>query len=417
MSIASQPNTQVTTPHDPSSHVAGVRFQKLGKLYHFDFTDFPDLITGDHVIVETTRGLQMGQIIGFAPREDDKREYKPILRVATPRDMLLRQQWQSKEVEALINCREAASKNGQYREVKFVKAEYTFDGATLTIMYSTEDRFNPNPLRNQLKKKVQAANLEFRQIGPRDVARIMGGQGACGGPRCCSTFLTEFSPISIKMAKVQGIPLNPTEITGMCGRLRCCLIYEYEQYVEARKQLPKRNKTIGTPLGEGRVVDIFPLRDGVNVEIDDQRHFVAREDIIPLEEFRALKEKAEAGCSKNENGGCDCGARRPKSSSQDLNAALDLAHTATTTQPQTGSTDTSQDEETSEKSKRRSSRRRRRGGKKRKGSASENKAEQAGDQKESDTKSEQSSGKKKSNRRRRRSRRPRGDEPKDNNTE
>ncbi len=331
--MSSVPQTslsEIENPHlkrtfDPTLHVAGVRFEKLGKLYHFDYQDYPHLIPGDFVLVETVRGQQLGEVIGFVERDDSIRDYKPITRIATPRDLLIRQQWQQREIEALINCREAAAEMGRFENVKFIKAEYTFDGKTCAILYTTEDEVNLNALRKTLRTKIEG-NVEFRQIGPRDVARILGGQGACGGPRCCSTFLTEFSPISIKMAKMQGIPLNPTEITGMCGRLRCCLLYEYEQYVEARKVLPRKGKRIGTPHGEGRVIEVYPLRDAVTVEVEDQRHLVEREQLIPLEEFRKLQEKAEAGCTKNEGGGCDCGSRRPKSASQDLNAALEMAH-------------------------------------------------------------------------------------------
>lgn len=318
---------QIVVAH-PSTHVVGVRFQKLGKLYHFDYSDFPQVHNGDYVIVETVRGQQIGQIMGFIEREDNKRSYKPILRPATPRDLLIKQQLQSKEVSALIDCRELASQIGGFEEVKFVAAEYSFDGTNVGILYSSEAPFSGGRLRSELQKRLRS-NIEFRQIGPRDVARILGGQGACGGPRCCSTFLTEFSPISIKMAKAQGVPLTPTEITGMCGRLRCCLIYEYEQYVEARKQLPKKNKLVGTPFGEGRVLEVFPLRDGVSVRFDSEDQidrFVTREELIPLDEFRALKAKAEQGCTKNESGSCDCGARRPKSATGDLAAALELAH-------------------------------------------------------------------------------------------
>ncbi len=353
MAFLAQPKT---TSYDPATSVTGIRFQKLGKLYHFDYSEFPDLVTGDFVIVETVRGRQMGQVMGFAEREDNKRNYKPILRVATPRDMLLSQQWKSKELQALIDCREAAAKVGGYRDVKFIKAEYTFDGAALTIMVTTEEDFNPGPLRNALKKNFKT-RVDFQQIGPRDVARIMGGQGACGGPRCCSTFLTEFSPISIKMAKAQGIPLNPTEITGMCGRLRCCLVYEYELYVEARRQLPRRNKIVGTPFGEGRVIDVYPLRDGVAIDVEGQRQFVAREDIIPLDEFRALQEKAAEGCTKNESGACDCGARRPKSAQQDIKAAIELAHGSPSVD--IPSTADSSGEKQEQKPKKRRSRRRR----------------------------------------------------------
>ena len=145
-------------------------------------------------------------------------------------------------------------------------------------------------------------------IVPRDVALIMGGHGACGQPRCCSTFLTDFSPVSIRMAKAQGISLSPQEITGMCGRLRCCLVYEYEQYVEAKKQLPKVGKRIGTPYGEGRVRDIRVLRDSVVVDVEGEYHEVFRHEFEPLAELEALEKKAASGCAKHEGGECDCGA-------------------------------------------------------------------------------------------------------------
>ena len=126
--------------------------------------------------------------------------------------------------------------------------------------------------------------------------------------RCCSKFLTEFSPVSVKMAKEQGLSLNPSDITGMCGRLRCCLIYEYEQYVEARKQLPKRNKEVGTPFGKGKVLDALPLKDAVLVLIDDTVHEVARVDLQPLAELEAFQKKVEEPC--NGHHGCQCGAHR-----------------------------------------------------------------------------------------------------------
>src|SRR5204863_1431757 len=132
-------------------------------------------------------------------------------------------------------------------------------------------------LRDDMQRLYPAQHVTLRQISPRDVAKIIGGMGACGlETRCCSMFLTEFSPISIKMAKEQGISLNPTEITGMCGRLRCCLVYEYEQYVEARKQLPKRGKRVGTPHGEGKVLDQNPLRETVLVLVGENTFEVHR---------------------------------------------------------------------------------------------------------------------------------------------
>ena len=290
--------------------IAGVRFFEIGKLYHFGCGHLPDLMVGDQVVVETTRGRQLGQVMNILPpaETDTDRDYKPILRKATPTDLMSQKLWKAREVEAWIDCRDKAAELGDFNDVKFIAAQYNFDGTLLTVLFSAEDKLNTAKLRSTLQRSHKA-KIELRQIGPRDVAKLLGGMGACGIPRCCSTFLTDFSPISIKMAKAQGISLNPSEITGMCGRLRCCLIYEYEQYVEARKHLPKRNKRVGTPHGEGRVIDVYPLRDAVSVLVEETRHVVSREELIPIEEWEALKAKAEAGCSKGEDGPCECGAR------------------------------------------------------------------------------------------------------------
>jgi cell fate regulator YaaT (PSP1 superfamily) len=292
--------------------VVGVRFQKLGKLYHFKLgRAHDDVEPGDYVIVETKRGRQLGQVISFIDPEDvhSQRGMRVIERKANPRDMVMKQVWETKELDALISCREKAA-TFNIRDAKFVKAEYSFDGSWLTFHYTTENKkLEVAGLQQALGKQFRT-KIEMRLIGPRDVAKIMGGYGACGAPRCCSTFLTEFSPISIRMAKAQGISLSPQEITGMCGRLRCCLVYEYEQYVEARKTLPKAGKRVGTPHGEGRVRDVRVLRDSVLVQVGDDYIEVFRHELEPLAELEALKKKAEAGCSKHEGGGCDCGAKR-----------------------------------------------------------------------------------------------------------
>jgi cell fate regulator YaaT (PSP1 superfamily) len=303
---------------DETSEFVGIRFQKLGKLYHFKVGTEKDLVPGDHVVVETKRGKQLGQIIAFIDPGQIHRQkgLRSIQRKATPRDLVLKQVWQDKELEALITCREEAAKAG-ITDAKFVKAEYSFDGSWLTIAYTTENKkLDVRRVQSTLGRTLRT-RVEMQLVGPRDVAKVMGGYGACGIPRCCSTFLTDFSPISIRMAKEQGISLSPQEITGMCGRLRCCLVYEYEQYVEAKKQLPKLGKTIGTPHGEGRVVDVRPLRDSVIVAVGEEEHEVFRHQLEPLEELEALKKKAEAGCSKHENGGCDCGAKPAKISPAD----------------------------------------------------------------------------------------------------
>lgn len=292
--------------------VVGIRFQKVGKVYHFDASKFQGIQTGDFAVVETSRGRQLGEVVQIMddPQSPPEGNWKPIQRKATPRDLLLRQLWQRKELEAMINCRAKAAEL-KLQDIKIVAAEFSFDGVRLSFLYSTEngDKVDLRPLRSAMRRAYPKSRVDMRQIGPRDVAKIIGGMGACGlETRCCSMFLTEFSPISIKMAKEQGISLSPSEITGMCGRLRCCLIYEYEQYVNARKQLPKRNKRVITPLGEGKVIDIYPLKDAVRVDLGDVgEHEFEREDIQPWDELEALRRKSQEPCDKHENGGCDCG--------------------------------------------------------------------------------------------------------------
>ncbi|MBZ0283603.1 MAG: stage 0 sporulation protein [Anaerolineae bacterium] len=298
-------------PLEKQRTVAGVRFHRVGKLYHFDFSTYPDLKVGDYVIVETARGRQMGQVASFLAADESIRDYKSIMRPATPRDLTLKQHWELQQDEALAKCQQKAQQIGGFEQVKFVAAQYNYDGSLLTFLFTAEDKINTGRLANDLGR-LFPTQIEMRQIGPRDVAKFLGGFGACGESRCCSTFLTDFSPISIKMAKMQGISLNPSEITGMCGRLRCCLVYEYEQYVEARKQLPKRNKRIGTPHGEARVIDVHPLQDAVTVIVEDAYHLVKREEIIPLDEWEALQRKAKEPCTKHGDGPCECGAKPGK---------------------------------------------------------------------------------------------------------
>ncbi|MEK6221231.1 MAG: stage 0 sporulation protein [Chloroflexota bacterium] len=293
--------------------VVGLRFQKIGKLYHFDATKTPDIQPGDFAIVNTARGRQMGQVMGIVekPPKPQRGTWKRIERRATAGDLVLRQTWEKKELEAMIHCRSQAAEH-KFEGLKIVKAEFTFDGEMLTILYNHDDEgeINLSPLRKGMKTAYPEAKIEFRRIGPRDVAKIIGGMGACGlESRCCSTFLTEFSPVSIKMAKAQGISLDPAEITGMCGRLRCCLVYEYEQYVEARKVLPKRKKRVVTPMGEGKVVDIIPLKNAVIVRLDEEGKRVEflKHEIEPWDELEALRRKSQATCDRHEGGGCDCG--------------------------------------------------------------------------------------------------------------
>ncbi len=256
--------------------VAGVRFHPVGKIYHFDYSALPGLEVGDYVIVETSRGRHIGRVIEFAEPEPD-REYKPILRIATPRDMLIYQTWKAREPQVLETSRRRAIELG-YRNIKLIRAEYNFDGSVLTIYYGTvgDERVDISRLKTALRRKFRT-KIDMRHVGPRDMARLLGGLGACGEPVCCGTFLSDFCPISIRMAKTQGISLNPSEITGMCGRLRCCLHYEVEQYEEASKDMPPKGKRVGTPHGVGKVVDVYPLQGTVSVLVGEVRYTLPKE--------------------------------------------------------------------------------------------------------------------------------------------
>lgn len=300
-------------------NIIGVRFTKVGKIYHFDTSAVPDVQVGEHVIVDTSRGKHLGEVMQIVKETPSRPEggWRTVDRRATPRDLLLLQSWQSKQTEAMINCRARAAEL-KLDGVKIVAAEYNYDGSRLAFLFSTEseEKVDLKSLKRDMANQYPNTHIELRQIGPRDVAKIIGGMGACGiETRCCSKFLTDFSPISIKMAKEQGISLTPEEITGMCGRLRCCLIYEYEQYVAARKELPKRNKRVITPKGEGKVVDVQPMSNKVMVLLDgDERYPTTfdREDLQPWDELEALRRKSEAPCDRHNSGGCTCGKSSPR---------------------------------------------------------------------------------------------------------
>jgi cell fate regulator YaaT (PSP1 superfamily) len=320
-----------------SPFIVGIRFQKIGKVYHFDASQFRELSPGDYVVVETSRGKQMGEVVQSyeaPPAPPPEGSWKPVERLATPRDLLSQQMWQKKELEATINCRAKLS-DLRIRGVKIVAAEFSFDGSRLAFLYSSEsgDKVDLNQLRGAMQRVYTKTRVEMRQIGPRDVAKILGGMGACGlETRCCSKFLTEFSPVSIKMAKEQGISLTPSEISGMCGRLRCCLVYEYEQYVEARKELPKRGKRVVTPLGEGKVLDTYPFKQSVLVDVIEKgRHEFMKHELQPWDELEALRRKSQAPCDRHENGGCDCGKDRANGQQTVAEADADVTMTGEST--------------------------------------------------------------------------------------
>lgn len=253
--------------------IVGIRFHSGGKTYHFDASSIQEIKQGEYVIVETSRGQQLGQVTSFLDlKGKEDRNWKAILRKASSRDLVMRQIWENKEDDVLAHCREIAREE-KLDGIKIVAAEFSLEGDSLVFLYCYEENNDPDlsGMLKKLKEKHGKTSLELRRIGPRDSAKIIGGLGACGREiRCCTEFMTEFVPISIKMAKEQGISLAPSEITGMCGRLRCCLMHENALYKEAKKSLPKQGKRVLTPKGEGKVIRVNALSQVISVDLGEE---------------------------------------------------------------------------------------------------------------------------------------------------
>ncbi len=250
--------------------VVGVRFRRASKVYYFGPGTLPGLAPGDEVIVETSRGREMGRVIVGPQEVDDQEvigELKPVERRATPLDRLQAVRHQRREGPALQRCRKMVAERGL--PMKMVGAEYNYDGTRLVFSFTAEKRVDFRELVRELAKAFKA-RIELRQIGVRDEAKLMGGLGACGRELCCRAWLTEFNPVSIKMAKHQGLPLSPQEISGLCGRLLCCLGYEDEYYAEARSRLPKPGTMVETREGPGKVVGVNALKETVNVQLESE---------------------------------------------------------------------------------------------------------------------------------------------------
>ena len=249
--------------------VVGIRFQRAGKIYYFDPLDY-DLEMAMHVIVETARGVEMGTVL-IPPKEveDDKviQPLKPVIRVATDEDERTMEKNKEKEAEAYVICKEKIAKHGL--EMKLVSAEYTFDNNKLLFYFTADGRIDFRELVKDLAS-VFRTRIELRQIGVRDETKMLGGIGICGRELCCKSYLTDFVPVSIKMAKEQNLSLNPTKISGVCGRLMCCLKNEQETYEYLNGRLPSVGDTVMTPTGlQGEVSSVNVLRQLVKVIVDN----------------------------------------------------------------------------------------------------------------------------------------------------
>jgi cell fate regulator YaaT (PSP1 superfamily) len=260
---------------ESSIFIVGVRFSKIGKNYYFNASHLTGIQIGDCIVVETSRGWQLGEVDEILHEIDPsmKQNLKKVDRRATASDLLKKQELNLKEEEALAKCLQKQRKMN-IRGLKIVTSEFGFDEKSISILFSSPEEEEVKGLENlqkALRDDYPKMRIDFHKIGPRDVAKFYGGLGACGlETRCCTRFLNEFQSISIKMAKIQDISLTPSDITGMCDRLRCCLNYEFSQYEEILQSLPKRNQRVLTPNGEGKVVDLIPLQEKVVVEFGEE---------------------------------------------------------------------------------------------------------------------------------------------------
>lgn len=246
--------------------VVGVRFKPAGKIYYFDPGELT-LELGDYVIVETARGLEYGEIAS-APEEVSKKSVvqplKKVIRTADEQDRQKHEENLQKKQDALEICQKKIDARGL--EMKLIDVEYTFDNTKIIFYFTADGRVDFRELVKDLAS-VFKMRIELRQIGVRDEAKMLGGIGTCGRGLCCHTWLQEFEPVSIKMAKTQGLSLNPAKISGICGRLMCCLKYENEAYCALKAGMPDTGDRVKTPDGPGIVVDTNVLREQVRVRL------------------------------------------------------------------------------------------------------------------------------------------------------
>ena len=279
--------------------IVGVRFRKAGKIYYFDPAGM-EIETGTHVIVETARGIEFGTVM-IPPREIEEngvvQPLKPVIRIATEADEMTEQKNKEKE-KAFQICLEKIAKHKL--EMKLVEAEYTFDNNKLLFYFTADGRIDFRELVKDLAS-VFRTRIELRQIGVRDETKILGGIGICGRPLCCSTYLSEFIPVSIKMAKEQNLSLNPTKISGVCGRLMCCLKNEEETYEYLNSRLPNVGDHVTTIEGlKGEVQSVSVLRQLVKVivEVNDEKEI--REYKVDELKFRPKRRRDNTKISAEE---------------------------------------------------------------------------------------------------------------------
>ena len=273
------------------TEVIGVKFREEGKIYYFDPRGIK-VTSGADVIVETSRGIEFGVCASCNEMIEDNmvvQPLRPMLRLATDDDRRQVEENKKKEAEAFVICEKKILEHGL--DMKLVEVEYTLDGSKILFFFTSEGRVDFRELVKELAG-VFRARIELRQIGVRDEAKMLGGLGICGRPFCCASFLDDFQPVSIKMAKTQNLSLNPTKISGTCGRLMCCLKYEQEAYEDLLRTAPKQDSFVDTPEGRGTVTEVDLLRQRVKVRMEDSPETISifsNADIAVLRSGKAKK--------------------------------------------------------------------------------------------------------------------------------
>lgn len=260
--------------------VVGIRFKRVGKVYYFDPGEL-SLAVGDRVVVETARGIELGDVVvrpKLVPEEDVAQPLRKVLRRAGPEDVAKVKENAAKERIAYKVALERIAQ--RQLPMKLVEVEYTFDQSKVIFYFTAEKRVDFRELVKDLAAALKM-RVEMRQIGVRDEAKVVGGYGICGRPLCCATWITEFEPVSIRHAKEQNLSLNPSKISGACGRLKCCLRYEVDTYRELKAALPRVGEMVMTPKGPGKVVDVYIIKESVLVRVEEsgERLEMSRADL------------------------------------------------------------------------------------------------------------------------------------------
>lgn len=280
--------------------VVGISFKKVGKVYYFDPAG-AELREGELVIAETSRGLEFGEVITEpkdVPDEEIIPPLKKIVRKASPADVQREETNRQKEKQAFTTCQQKIQMHNL--PMKLIDAEYCFDGSQVTFYFSAENRVDFRELVKDLASSLRT-KVQLHQVGVRDEAKLFGGMGPCGRALCCSTFLNGFEPVSMKMAKEQSLFLNPLKFSGICGKLMCCLKFEYPTYRDVKLRLPGINSIVTTPKGPGKVVEVNVIKETLVVEMEDGLILhIAASDL----------EQAGKPCPAAQNGCNGCGAHQ-----------------------------------------------------------------------------------------------------------